>query len=500
MYVLSCIRADITQVIWLIVFFLINSLAFGITAVPRMNLIVSLICRQALGTDTTTNPYPPVVIGGYNPQCMVGDISSLTAKVASYGNIISGLLAIMTSTFLNTLSDRVGRVRIIFINTVGLVGAELVLVVLANSSNNVSSNWLFLAYFMDGLSGSFAVSMSMASAYISDCTAEEKRNVQIGRIHGSMFIGIAVGPIISSFIVSLSGQKTPLTVFYVCLVMRGISLVYLYFVPESLPKAGTLPPLRMQSSYASIGSRLSRSTLGLPTGIDRLNPSKWLDRLVPPGFPESSLFRRNVVFLLLINIICYSAAMSTAEVLILYPQIVFKWGNVENNTFMSVINFFRAAVSALALPVLIRLFRKPSQRPNLSQSQLVDAPTGADSLDRTLMRTAILCDIFGFVGYATSPNGVLFTLCGALAAFGAIGLSTTEAALTKHISRERVGELMGGLGLMQAIVRIVAPSTANMVYSWTVTSAPGLAFLGVAGTLCIGVLLTLFLRVDINGM
>lgn len=87
-------------------------------------------------------------------------------------------------------------------------------------------------------SGSYTVVMAMASAYISDCVDEEKRNVQVGksektamnrsewvllmlflgRIHGSMFIGIAAGPALSSAIVAGSGQESPLLVFYIGLV------------------------------------------------------------------------------------------------------------------------------------------------------------------------------------------------------------------------------------------------------------------------------------------
>jgi len=55
---------------------------------------------------------------------------------------------------------------------------------------------------------------------------------------------------------------------------------------------------------------------------------------------------------------------------------------------------------------------------------------------------SIWTDIVGFVCYAISLNGILFTTFSALTAFGAIGLSTTEATLTKHVGSDRAGELM----------------------------------------------------------
>ncbi|KAF2144532.1 uncharacterized protein K452DRAFT_143399 [Aplosporella prunicola CBS 121167] len=535
------------KVIWLIVFFLINSLAFGIAAVPRINLVVSLICRQTLDSQAPgsgdAGSTEPVVIGGHNPQCMEhSEVSSLTALTASYGNVISGVLSICTSTFLSMLSDRVGRIKIIAYSAVVLLCAEAVLVVLANSSASVSYKWLYLAYLLDGLAGSFSVIMAMASAYISDCTAQEQRNVEVGRMQAAMFIGIAVGPAISSAIVGSSGQKSPLLVFYICLVMRAFSLVYLSIVPESLPAlvAGTISrnaplfPMLNMSSAKSFDIRAQ---------LDRINPFKWLDRLVPSGTIGSTLLRRNVLLLLAINFICYSGAMATSDVLILYPQMVFKWGNVENNMFMSIVNAFRAAVSALALPLLIKLFRKAypesgggrrrARNTSTSTNTLYEAapftprastedeeeaeeeeetsrprsPTATDTaspspalpphpdpLDRTLLLTALVTDALGYTGYALAPSGAVFTLSGALAAFGAVGTSTTEVALTKHVARARVGELMGGLGVLQAATRIVAPAVVNVVYAATVEAAPEVAFLGVAGALVLGAVLAGGLR------
>jgi MFS family permease len=164
---------------------------------------------------------------------------------------------------------------------------------------------------------------------------------------------------------------------------------------------------------------------------------------------------------------------------------------------MTVISAFRATVSYLALPLLIKFFRKGTElSPSVDGSDHQHTvPHGAETLDRTLLSAAILADIAGFLSYALAPNGVLYTIGGALAAFGAIGLSTTEATLTKHIDPSHIGELMGGIGFLQGIVRILAPGTVNLVYAATAEGKPHIAFLGVAGMLGFALLLTLFLHV-----
>ncbi|KAK5001412.1 hypothetical protein LTR16_006857, partial [Cryomyces antarcticus] len=87
------------------------------------------------------------------------------------------------------------------------------------------------------------------------------------------------------------------------------------------------------------------------------------------------------------------------DVLILYPQMVYKWGNVENNLFMSLVNAFRAAVSTLALPVMVKTFRY-DMHSTTSYPESSRTPMGAQPLDRALICTAVLLELAGYVGYA----------------------------------------------------------------------------------------------------
>lgn len=494
--------------VWLLIFFLINSFAVGIIAVPRINLNISLICRHILvdGGHIDVRDDIPVVVGGYNKQCMTPEVLAMAALVASRGYLISGILSAIVCPLLGRLSDSWGRLNIIAFTTCGLICSEFTLLALGVFPETINYKWLYLAYALEGLSGSFALIMAMASAYISDCEAEGQRAIQIGRVHGAMFIGIAIGPLLSNALASIGGQAHPLIVFYVCMALRLCAICYLQVVPESLISRSEKAPFTTMLSPASSRS-LRSSSSSAHSFLQRISPSRWLERLVPSS-PASSTLKRNVIILILINLCVYTGAMATMEVLVLYPQLVYKWGNLENNYFMSVTNAFRAVVATFALPLLIKLFRwrwgndKPKGRyhhlspaPNGSASEV--QPSGADGLDRLLIQIATLADMAGYIGYALSPSGILFTLCGSLAAFGAIGLSTTEATLTKHIRSDRVGELMGGLGLLQSFVRIVAPSAATLLYSWTAGVVPGLVFWGVGIVLGVGLVATGGLSVDV---
>ena len=127
----------------------------------------------------------------------------------------------------------------------------------------------------------------------------------------------------------------------------------------------------------------------------------------------------------------------------------------------------------------MRRYLKPAHQ---SASSKCDGfETGSfDRLDVFLIRISILSDIIGYAGYAIAPTGTLFTLSGAVAALGAIGLSTSEASMTKIVGSEQTGELLGALAFLQAMARIIAPTVSSLIYSRTVSSTPALVFWGVA--------------------
>ncbi len=144
---------------------------------------------------------------------------------------------------------------------------------------------------------------------------------------------------------------------------------------------------------------------------------------------------------------------------------------MSSGMFISTINIFRAIATIIFLPFIVRWIRKHKTWPfsRSSDANLI------------LIRIAVLSDVVGYLGYTIAPNGILFTFSGTIAALGSIGLASTEAFLTKQIDARRVGELMGALGLLQSLSRVVAPTVIDLVYAWTVKAFPSMAFLGIAG-------------------
>ncbi|MCJ1389444.1 Hippocampus abundant transcript 1 protein [Xylographa bjoerkii] len=516
------------SVFWLLPVFLLFNLAMGMTAMPRINVLISLICRNVLsdgmhaghdaaaggsmsgsmggnsprhmgmggggghsGNATGPIDYSPeaVVIGEYNPQCSFKEVESATAMLTLYGNLIAGMLGAIFTPVWGKLSDKYGRVRPLAAAASVFLGGEVISVLLAALPNVFPLNWIYTAFILEGFSGSFLVIMALASSYAVDCTQDNERNVAIGYFHGSMFLGMAAGPIFGGYLGTSVGESRPMLIFYTALVMRLLGIAFLLFlVPESLPR----PVTRSESAVSELKQlfRAARSQSWAEI-IKSANPLHLLRILAPSKATAGSNVQRNLITLTSINTIIFGSVMGAMNVLMLYSEFEFGWGNKESGIFLSAVNFSRTIATVGVLPLTICLYRRW-----LSHTNQASTEHGFDRLDLFLIRTSILSDVIGFMGFAFAPTGALFILSGVIASLGAIGLATSEASMTKLVDSSRIGELLGALGFLQAVARIIAPTIASLTYSWTVASMPQLVFMGVAVCFAAAFVVSFFARPD----
>jgi hypothetical protein len=275
--------------------------------------------------------------------------------------------------------------------------------------------------------------------------------------------------------------------------MRTVGILFLALVPESLEldERGDQPVLERLQQYLREISRGSWSK-----GLRRTNPLGLLRILYAADTHINKDTQRNVLTLACINTLLFGALMGAMNVMMLYSEFRFEWGNKESGTFLFTVNVLRTLVTVLVLPLIITLSRRMCGFKKSSRRTISDDGAGnIDSLDVFLLRISILSDTIGYIGYALSPTGALFTLSGAVASFGAIGLATSEASMTKLLPAAQTGELLGALGLLQALARIIAPTVVSLTYSWTTETFPQLIFWGIAGCFVVTGGLTWALRV-----
>lgn len=427
----------------------------------------------------------PVMLGGENPQCQIPEVQSLVSNFTLYGNLISGLLSAVTSPKLGSLSDRYGRAKVMACMILGLLVSETITLLTATFPDILPVQLLLLGFLFDGLAGSFTAVMAVTFAYASDCTPPARRKVVFGWLHGCLFGGFALGPILGGYIVKASGKIV--TIFYVTLACHCAFFFFLAFLlPESLTRQRQVAA-REKYTRGLLGHSwtLVSYIYSLLKGSNLLGPLKIL---YPTGAGSSNALRRNLMLLAAVDTAMFGVAMGSMTVVIMYSEYIFSWGNFETNVFISIVNIFRVLVLLLLLPLISRFFKSREARTSLQQN------SGSDSLDLSIIRVAVFFDLVGYIGYAIVKTGPLFILSGTIASIGGMGPPTLSAALTKHVPQDRTGEVLGAMGFLHALARVVAPTIFNLIYSLTVATTPQTIFICLSSVFGAAFVLSWFIR------
>ena len=459
-------------------------MAWGFIAVPKVNLILTLICRRYLSDKALHDPtykVMPVILGGINPQCRIPEVQKLVSNFTLYGNLISGILAAISSPKLGAMSDRYGRKRIVAFISLGILFSEVVTIVVARNPDTISVYWIFLGSACDGLCGSFIACLAVIHGYASDCTHPAKRSVAFSYIHGCLFGGIALGPVIAGYIIEATGDI--LSVFYIALACHAtFALVMLFVVPESLTKERQMVARENHAKKQEMNRGKSWIS-----SLRHTNIFEPLTILYPKGEGSSPAVRRNLLLLASVDTLGFGVAMGTMTILVIYAQYEFGWETRETGIFVSVVNTCRVGCLLLVLPAVLRLIRGPA-------SKIPQRNSGSDQAELNIIRIAVLFDIVGYVGYSTVRSGPLFLLSGIIAAIGGIGSPTLQAATTKHVPSDRTGQLLGAMGLLHALARVVAPAAFNLIYSLTVGKFTQTVFVCLGALFGLAFILTCFIR------
>ena len=451
---------------------------------PRTYLVLELICQGYLSDRSALDPTftaAPVLFGSENPQCRDPHVQALVARFQLYVSLLSGVFSAIVSPHLGALSDRVGRKRVIAFATMGTFLGEVITIIVGTHPGEISVYWILVGSLLDGLCGSFTTSMALSFAYAADCTRPDRRNVAFGYFHGTLFSGIALGPILAGYLIKWTG--TIMVVFYVGLGCHTFFILFLLFaIPESVSKERQLHArekyrIKMQApQYETWITTLKNYNLFEPLWI-----------LWPTGEGSSPTLRKNLFLLAAIDTTMFGVAMGTLQIILIYAEFQFGWTAVDSSMFLSIVNICRVSVLLIVLPTLTRLVRGPMREQSLGHR-------GADLLDINIIRVSIIFDLLGYIGYSTVRTGGLLILSGMIASVGGIGSPTLQSSLTKHIPADRTGQMLGATGLLHALARIVAPTIFNLIYSQTVGKFTQTVFVCLASVFVLASLMSWFLK------
>ncbi|KAJ4425172.1 hypothetical protein N0V82_000227 [Gnomoniopsis sp. IMI 355080] len=508
------------HVFWLIPPYALYTLAFGGSIVPKLNLIIDLVCQQYFAEKTIRdgrNGAIPITWGGDNPQCNIPEVQADVATFMLILSLIGGVLSAYTAPKIGSLSDRYGRKKLLALASFGGVLGEIVTIFAAKFPDVVHYRWLLLGVTFDGLAGSFTAGSVLSQSYTADCTPPSKRGVAIGYMHACLFSGLAFGPFIAAYFVKWTGSL--LSIFYISVSCHVLFMIVVGFViPESVSKRRqrlAREKRRMDNEkrnrktreWASAYIDAARgsnnwlwSWLATPkhanllASIRSANPFEPLKTLAPKG-AENKRVRRNLILLAVMDMVILGAAMSSGQVTLLYTEYIFNWGNFETSQYISLISLVRVIILIGVFPVINYIFRiRPAQRRRRESGSIVESNSGADELDVWILRFAIVSDVVGVAGYIFARTPALFVVSGCITAFGGLGSATIQSMLSKHVSAERTGALLGAIGLLHALSRIIAPVIFNGLYAATVKTFPQAVFVALTVMFCLMLVLSTMVK------
>ncbi|GJC79038.1 putative membrane protein YJL163C [Colletotrichum liriopes] len=456
------------NVYWLLVPYALFTLAFGGSLVPKLNLIVDLVCQRHFADQTVLDPafaYTPVILGADNPQCLIKEVKKRVSMFTLAINLTTGILSAITAPKLGQLSDRYGRRKLLALASCGGVVAELIVILCANFPWTFHYNWLLLGAVADGLTGSFTAGSVLINSYTSDCTPPSQRGVRIGYLHACLFTGLAFGPLLTGYFVVWTG--TLLSVFYVTM---GCHIFFIIFVGLVVPESLSIKrQMRAREKHDQEQESKAKGTWSM---VKAANPLAPLRILWPTGQGTSSRLRLNIIALSFTDMILLGAAMSAGTVILLYSESpeTWGWGNLESSRYISAVSMVRVVALLVVLPTINYVFRvRPAAyRRRVSGVSIVEANNGADTVDCWILRFALLSDVTGSLGYLFARNESIFVLSGMVTAFGGLGSATIQAAITKHVPADQVGQLLGAIGVLHALSRVLGPIAFNTLYYSTV--------------------------------
>ncbi|KAI9642493.1 hypothetical protein NHQ30_009298 [Ciborinia camelliae] len=485
------------SVYWLLFPFFLLSLAVGGIIVPKLNLILTLVCRSYLAERSSQDPnflFAPVILGSENPQCRIPEVQSLVTKFTLAITIITGIFSAIMSPILGAWSDRNGRKKILVLSSLGGCLTEIITILAGKYPDIVSYRWLLAGAVFDGLCGSFTAGLALTHAYAADCTAPPKRAVVFAYFHACLFSGIALGPLLAAALLRLTHSL--ITMFYVAL---GIHTFFILFILLVVPESLTQKRQEVAREKYVARGLLTVNQTWLRT-LKNANPLATLKVLWPTDGGNSKHVRANLVLLATVDTIIFGVAMGVMAVIIYYSGYQFGWTTSETSLYMSVVNSTRVLTLVVILPIFNYLVRTIPRNRKRRESgfAIPEYHSGADSIDLFVIRLSILFEIIGYLGFTLTRSGTLFMVSGIMASMGGVGSPTLQSALTKHVPHHQIGQLLGATGLLHALARIICPTIFNMIYAQTVGTFPQTVFLVLTACFMLAFSFSWFIRPNVS--
>lgn len=339
---------------------------------------------------------------------LLRDVSH-TGEIATLLGIMLALYSAMQFLFspiLGVLSDRYGRRPVLLIS---LGGAAIDYIVMAFAPE------LWMLVLGRAIAGLTSANMAVATAYITDISAEEDRARRFGYFHAMFGIGFIIGPVLGGIL----GDVWVRAPFIAAAVLNGLNLALALFVlPES-----------------------RKGDAATPFNLGNLNPFKPLGWAMTfaPLLPLMAIF-------VMINFVANVYGTAWA----MFGEDAFQWSAMWVGISLGAYGLFHAVAQAfLTGPAVKRLG------------------------ERWALILGIGCEMVALVvtGFATQ-GWIIFAIM-PLFALGGVGVPALQSLMTQQVDADNQGKLQGVLSSLVSLAAVFGPLFFGYLYFFVEPTWPG---------------------------
>lgn len=454
--------------------FLLYCIAVGAVHVPKVNIILALLCIK----DKQEVHFGHV---GSDDICDTPTVHAEMGRFLASANVISGVLCAFSSPILGMLSDRYGRKPLIAFSALGMLSGDTISLLAAWFPATISVYWILLEFVIGGLTGAFFTTVALVQSYAADCSSEENRAKVFSTLHACMYLGLAIGPAAGALLVDTIGHGNMLLAFYAAGACHLTFICYILFgIPESSPAA-----LRARAGVPS-STDTEKFTTKLWERLHWRNLVNFLSVFWPAAGPRSSSTRSSLLTLAAVDALAFGTQMGLPPLLILFSESQFGWKNLETNLLLSLSNVIRAIILAILLPLAMKLIK--------SRYASLRNTSGIRLINSSAVCIGIVFDLLGYVGFGISYKSPLFIASSTIIATGALVSPVAQSSMTTYVRPDKIGQLFGAIGFLHSLARASMPSLMQVTYSLTIENSPHLPFWGLAFLFAMVLLASLHVR------
>jgi DHA1 family tetracycline resistance protein-like MFS transporter len=354
------------------------------------------------------------------------------ANVAPYIGVMTALYAVMQFIFapvLGSLSDRLGRRPVLLIS---LAGAAINYLFLAFAPN------LWMLLLGRAIAGLTSANVSVATAYITDISPEDKRARRFGLLNAMFGAGFIIGPVLGGVL----GDHWLRLPFIAAAALNGCNLLLAFFV---LPESRT--PSHEKIDLAA---------------LNPLRPLRW------------AFSMRGLLPIILIFFLFSATGEAYGVCWALWGNDSFQWNGLWIGLSLGAFGICQTLAQALLPGPAVKLLG-----------------------ERAAILTGMAGAAIALVVMAFATRGWMIFAIMPVFALGGIGTPALQSLATRQVDESKQGAFQGVLASVVSLASIVAPLGFSSFYFLVRAQWPGAIWLSVV--VLYAMIVPLVLRLRLNG-